>query len=114
MPDHLVVLAAGQNGHRWAVLGDVARQQSVLRLHNDHVHGYVLARFHGGGSEPLRKTCLVLRRQLLKVEVGGLVVDASLGFRADLTEELDSSDRVLTIRCLLVQKNGVDAVKDAS
>lgn len=71
-------------------------------MHHDQIDRQVLASLDRGGGETLREANPVLWRQLLQVQIRRLVVNATLGFRTDLTEEGDGLDGVLTGRGLIV------------
>ena len=90
------VVATDKNRDARAILGHVPRQNSGLSLNNNAVNAEVLARFDSCGGKALR-WLNILRRKSLKVQIRRLVVDASLSFSTDFTEELDGLDRVFTV-----------------
>ena len=96
LPSYHGIVTADENRDARAILGHIARQNSGLSLHDNEVNAEVLACFDSRGGKALR-WCNILRRKSLKVQIRRLVVDASLSFSTDLTEELYGFDRVFTI-----------------
>ena len=87
---------AGEDGHVGSVLGDQASQKTSVSEHDDQVNVQVLHSGDSGSGQGLRRAHWSWSEELDIVE-SAFVVDASLGFCADLTQEGDGLDGVLSV-----------------
>ena len=112
LPSYHWIVTTDENRDTRAILGHITGQNSRLGLYDNEVNAEVLACFYSRGGKALR-WCNILRRESLEVQIRRLVVDASLSFSTDLTEELYGFDGVITIRSLIIKHDGVGAIEDA-